>query len=110
MPLLKRLTGGMSLNTGCWEASRTYTVSPIPGLVISTFLQPGGNAVIGYTVAWAAENALNVAISAVISFISPHAGRTTVSMVIQPGVISPTYTWVFPEGASNFQLAAGSID
>jgi hypothetical protein len=95
------------MNTACWKPSRTYTMTPIPGLIVSTFLQPGGNAVIGYTVAWAVENALSVAVNVVISFILPHAGQTTVNVAIQPGVIlSPTYYWTFPEGSSNFRLDA----
>jgi hypothetical protein len=109
-PLLKRVFGGVTLNTGCWQPSRTYTLTPIAGLVVSTFLQPGGNADIGYTVSWAAENALNVAVNLIISFLSPGADDTTrVTMTIQPGAISPTRNWIFPEGASNFRLIAHDV-
>ena len=59
-----------------------------------------------YTVAWAAENALNVVVNVIVSFFLPHAGQTSVTMTIQPGVISATNTWTFPEGATNFQLIA----
>ena len=94
-PLLKRsLFGdmGAGLNTGCWKLGRTYTVSPFAGLVISTFLQPGGNADIGYTVSWAAENALNVAIRVVVRFILPDHGPTQVTMTVPSGAITRTYT------------------
>jgi hypothetical protein len=97
----------MGLNTGCWTAGKTYTMSPITGLVVSMFLQPGGNAYDGYSVAWAAENVLNVAINVIVTFIRPESGgQTTVTMVVTPGSVTPTNTWIFPEGASNFQLAA----
>ena len=49
----------MGLNIGCWKPSRTYTMTPVPGLIVSIFLQPGGSDG-RYTVSWAAENALNV--------------------------------------------------
>jgi hypothetical protein len=96
----------MGLNTGCWKTGRTYTMTPIAGLVISIFLQPGGNAALGYTVYWAAENALNVAVSVVVTFLLPKSGQTTVIMNVLPGSISLTNTWIFPEGATNVQLAA----
>ena len=84
-------------------------MTPLPGLIVSIFLQPGGNADIGYTVSWAAENALNVAVNVAITFLLPNAPDqrpTAVAMVVQPGSITPTYNWVFPEGATNFQIAA----
>ena len=81
-------------------------MSPITGLVVSIFLQPGGNAAIGHTVAWAIENALNVAISVAITFLMPNSGQTTVTTTVPPGGITPTHTWTFPEGSSNFQIAA----
>ena len=86
-PLLKRVqvVGGMGLNTGCWKTGRTYTMTPIAGLVISIFLQPGGNADLGYTVAWAAENALNVVVSIVVTFLMPNSGQSTVTMSTHPG-------------------------
>jgi hypothetical protein len=110
-PLLKRqVVGGMGLYTACWKAGRTYTVTPIAGVVISTFLQPGGSDVLGYTVSWAAENALNVAVSIILTFILPNnGGPSTVRMMVQPGVITPTSNWNFPAGSTNFQVAAGYL-
>ena len=99
----------MGLNTACWRTSKTYTMTPLQGLIVSIFLQPGGNADIGHTVSWAAENALNVAVNVAITFLSPNAPNqapTAVAMIVPPGIITPTYNWVFPEGASNFQIAA----
>ena len=81
-------------------------MTPIAGLIVSIFLQPGGNADLGYTAAWAAENALNVAVSIVVTFLMPNSGQSTVTMTTNPGTISLTNYWTFPEGASNFQLAA----
>jgi hypothetical protein len=110
-PLVKRVIGGMGLNTACWSPGKTYSVSPIPGLVVSTFLQPGGSTALGYTVSWAAENALDVAIRIIVTFILPNdGGRRTVSMSIRPGDISTTLNWQFPAGSTNFQLAATTID
>ena len=110
-PLLKRIVGGMGLNTGCWKAGKTYTNSPITGLVVSIFLQPGGSPALGYTVSWAAENALDVAVRIMFTFLQPNnGGRSTVAMTLRAGDISSTLNWSFPAGSTAFQLAATSID
>ena len=109
-PLVKRVYGSLGLNTGCWKAGRTYTISPVQGLVVSTFLQPGGSTVLGYTVSWAAENALNVAMRVLVTFTLPNnGGPSTVGLTVQPGVITSTNNWDFPAGASNFQVVAASL-
>jgi hypothetical protein len=100
----------MGLNTGCWKAGRTYANSPIAGLIVATYLQPGGSSTLGYTVSWAAENARNVAVRLVISYVLPNSRQPSVHiLIVQPGAISPTTNWNFPEGATNFQLGAESI-
>ena len=110
--LLKRVIGGLGLNTACWKAGRTYTMVPIPGLIVSIFLQPGGStSTLGNTVSWAAENALNVAIRVLITFVLPNNdGSSTVRLDVNPGTITPTNNWKFPAGSTNFQLAARSLD
>ena len=86
-------------------------MSPIPGLVVSTFLQPGGSTDLGYTVSWAAENALNVAIRLVLTFILPNNGGSwTTGMTVNAGDISSTSSWRFPAGSTNFQIAATTLD
>jgi hypothetical protein len=105
-PLLKRVVvGGMGLNTACWKGGKTYTMTPIPGLVVSMFLQPGSNAANGYTVFWAIENALNVAANVIVTFLYGNH-QSTITMTAEAGVITPTNTWSFQDGAYNFQLAA----
>ena len=108
--MLKRFLGGLTLDTGCWKAGRTYTVTPLQGLVISTFLQPGGSDTLGYTVSWAAENALNVAVRIVLTYVLPNnGGRTTLGMTVEPGAITPTSNWNFLAGSTNFQVTAVSL-
>ena len=110
MPLLKRVVGGMGLNTGCWKAGRTYSNSPITGLIVATYLQPGGSSTLGYTVSWAAENALNVAIRVLIAYTLPdNGGPSATTLDVEPGVITSTRNWQFPVGATNFQLAARTL-
>jgi hypothetical protein len=108
-PLLKRVYGSLGLNTGCWKAGRTYTITPVQGLIVSTFLQPGGSTILGYTVSWAAENALDVAMRILVTFVLPTGGSSTVGLTVQPGVITSTNNWNFPSGASNFQVVAASL-
>jgi hypothetical protein len=109
-PLSKRVLGSLGLNTACWKAGRTYTMTPLQGLVVSTFLQPGGNEALGYTVSWAAENALNAAVRVVLTYVLPNNGdRATLGMTVEPGAISPTTNWNFPAGSTNFQVAAVSL-
>ena len=108
-PLLKRvIVEGLGLNTACWKVVKTYTITPIQGLVISIFMQPGGSDLLGYTVSWAAENAVNVAMKVLLTFSLPNdGGPSSVSLTVDPGVITPTRTWKFPAGSYNFQIAAG---
>ena len=109
-PLVKRVYGSLGLNTGCWKAGKTYTITPIPGVIVSTFLQPGGSDTLGYTVSWAAENALNEAIRVVLTFVLPNNGGTPAyGLEVAAGVITPTSNWNFPSGATNFKIAAGTI-
>ena len=109
-PLVKRVNGGMGLNTACWSPGKTYTMSPIPGVVVSMFLQPGGSDTLGYTVSWAAENALDVAVRIVLTYILPNNGqRTASSLLVQNGVITPTKNWNFVAGSNNFEVSAISI-
>ena len=96
----------MGLNTGCWKPGKVYTNAPIAGVIVSIFLQPGGSDTLGYTVSWAAENALNVAVTLVITCVMPATGLNSVTMTVQPGAISPTKTWTFSPLAKNFQLGA----
>ena len=107
--MLKRVpVGGMGLNTACWKLGKTYTMTPIQGLVVSMFLKAGGNAADpanDYTVFWAIENALSVAANIVVTFLYG-VHQTTVTMTVEAGAITPTNSWSFPEGATNFQLAA----
>jgi hypothetical protein len=108
-PLLKRVYGSLGLNTGCWKAGRTYTVTPVQGIIVSTFLQPGST-VLGSTVSWAAENALNVAMRLLLTYVLPdNGGSTTVSLTVEPGEITSTYNWNFPAGSTNFLLIAAQI-
>ena len=95
----------MGLNTACWTPGKTYTMTPIQGLIVSIFLKPGSNAANGYTIFWAIENALSVATNVVVTFLYD-VHQTTVTMTAGAGAITPTNTWSFPEGAYNFQLAA----
>ena len=109
MPLLKRVVGGMGLNTACWKPGRTYTNTPIAGLIVQIFLQPGGSDTLGYTISWAAENALNVAVRLVITCVMPVTGLMSVSMNVDPGVITTTQTWTVSTEATNFQLGAQTL-
>ena len=109
-PLLKRVYGSLGLNTGCWKAGKTYSITPVQGVLASIFLQPGGSTILGYTVSWAAENALNVAMRLLLTYALPNnGGPMTVSLTVEPGDITSTYTWNFPAGSSNFQLIAAQI-
>jgi hypothetical protein len=98
------------LNTACWKAGKTYTVTPVQGVVVSTFLQPGGSTVLGYTVSWAAENALNVAMRLLVTYVLPNnGGPMEEGLTVEPGVITSTNNWNFPAGATNFKLIAAQI-
>ena len=81
-------------------------MTPIEGFIVQIFMQPGGSAAVGYTVSWAAENALNVAVQLAIKFVLPNSVPTTVTTTLQPGQISNTQVFTFPEGTTNFQLGA----
>ena len=74
------------------------------------FLQPGGSDTLGYSVSWAAENALDVAIRLVVTFFLPNGPQTTVGMTVRAGIISSTLIWRFPAGSNSFQMAASTID
>ena len=100
----------MGLNIACWTSGKTYTMTPIPGVVVSMFLQPGSSDTLGYTVSWAAENALDVAVRIVLTYILPNNGqRTASSLLVQNGVITPTKNWNFVAGSNNFEVSAISI-
>ena len=100
----------MGLNTACWSPGKTYTLSPIQGLVVSTFLQPGGSTTLGNTISWAAENTLNVAVRIVLSFVLPNnGGPSTTTLTVFAGVVTPTVNWIIPAGSTNFQVLAQSL-
>ena len=99
----------MGLNTACWKPGRTYTITPIAGLIVEMFMQPGGSDALGYTVSWAAENALNVAVNIVFTYVIPVTGLMSVSLNVEPGVITNTQTWTVSPEAKNWQLGAQTL-
>ena len=110
-PLSKRAIGRVPLNTACWQTSKTYTMTPLQGVVVSIFLQPtGSTSTYGNIISWAVENALNVAIRVLIAYTLPdNGGPSATTLDVEPGVITSTRNWQFPVGATNFQLAARTL-
>ena len=88
----------MGLNTGCWKLGRTYTMSPVSG---PTFLQPGGNATISYTVSRALNVAVKLVVTSIWLLVSDYDRTSWCYNTLQ--------NWKFPDGASNFQLVAESL-